>query len=701
MEKVDLEIEEIELCHVLQKERQLRKETLILLQEQQGRNDNLQNQIGQLSKELERRELDLHKIQLDVVGLAEQVRASLESAEDLQQKNVRLEIENKDLQSTLSCLDERENRMKETIASLRSAVTRLSNDLAHSAMANIELERNNVAYKKKEEQLHALVEQHNFFFSPVVKELLFVRNEGVPNVTQFEHVDMNDKEKIQNIDENCANDLVAKLHEELMQQEAGCTELCTGLTARTACFETQLCEASHVKHMDGSACPSKRSRVLEHEASEQTGSANARNELQCALIKWSCEREERFRDAACFAKEKALFRTELITAVDAIAYTEQRTCAERQVMRSKLENLEEALQQCEKQAVVRTTLHAEECNGLASLLGEHEFSTQRMHEEWQELKVISKQKQFHASEIENVMKSAMLNAAEHAHKSATKIENLERCLIEREEAAVTEHIASSHERMVLARKLQQTEACATTELAALRTELEQQEKHAAIQHLALNEALRATEARAAETTAKLSWHITKQKLATVHALPQEHVMMSKSNLVAQKIEGEVHDCIDIALGNVKDRLNQSEARADELYAALQSSRMGEMQALEQAQVLRASLSLWREFGHEDFMTKEVPRSTGVDNNDFGSSLLGAFMTVEITFGCGMSAALTVAPWQTCSDYEAIVLDFLHENHLNPVFKDALVHYLKEVEAGTSAFPVVMKVALVDVYTNYG
>lgn len=208
--------------------------------------------------------------------------------------------------------------------------------------------------------------------------------------------------------------------------------------------------------------------------------------------------------------------------------------------------------------------------------------------------------------------------------------------------------------------------------------------------------------------------------------------------------------------NLLERLATAETQLIDLSAELDRSRLLERQALQRAQQYRTSLELYREFG-EDFLLPTVQQgasdssavckepsavktaaeesgrssskdvaaaesfarcgSNGIDwlaNKDARlpsiegcgtedvqeAALSKVLIAVELEIG-GKTATLSVAPWQTSSDFDEVVQEFLTQHRIKPVFKDALVEYLEEVESQSTIFPAVVQADLSDLYSRYG
>lgn len=196
------------------------------------------------------------------------------------------------------------------------------------------------------------------------------------------------------------------------------------------------------------------------------------------------------------------------------------------------------------------------------------------------------------------------------------------------------------------------------------------------------------------------------------------------------------------LAAAEERLAWAEVQVSDLTAALERSRLCERQAIERAQEYRTSLELHLEFGAEGFLaaappgneTPLSPLSVGtvtklargfsrrtVSGDDFDAwrgvsasvaaagaeaadevALPSVLIAVELDLGqrAGM-ATLRVAPWQTRSDFDAVVREFLGKHRVKPVFTEALVKYLEEVENQASTFPAYVKADLAELYSVYG
>mmetsp|Transcript_81664 Transcript_81664/g.236736 ORF Transcript_81664/g.236736 Transcript_81664/m.236736 type:complete len:522 (+) Transcript_81664:111-1676(+) len=195
-----------------------------------------------------------------------------------------------------------------------------------------------------------------------------------------------------------------------------------------------------------------------------------------------------------------------------------------------------------------------------------------------------------------------------------------------------------------------------------------------------------------------------------------------------------------AAEELQERLLCAEVEISDLRSALERSRLCERQALERAQEYRTSLELYREFGAELFgsgqrhskvsspmvsqpgesPTSPPPDAEENDEEDqrrFPSdtmasaaaagdaagevALRSVLIAIELNLGCVGTATLTVAPWQTRSDFDGIVADFLQENKIKSIFAEALIRYLEEVEETAESFPTHVRANLSEIHSLYG
>jgi len=163
------------------------------------------------------------------------------------------------------------------------------------------------------------------------------------------------------------------------------------------------------------------------------------------------------------------------------------------------------------------------------------------------------------------------------------------------------------------------------------------------------------------------------------------------------------------LVSATDRLALAKEQLHDLASALQRAQFIERQALERAQEYRTSLELYREFGKDGFIQDEMsfprPQSEEFSHEDpdklaDGNSLQSrVLVAVDLDLGFA-TATLSIAPWQTKADFDVVVKDFLKEHKVRPVFADALVRYLQEVEANAVTLPVHVAANLVEIYSRY-
>mmetsp|Transcript_52491 Transcript_52491/g.152835 ORF Transcript_52491/g.152835 Transcript_52491/m.152835 type:complete len:602 (-) Transcript_52491:53-1858(-) len=181
---------------------------------------------------------------------------------------------------------------------------------------------------------------------------------------------------------------------------------------------------------------------------------------------------------------------------------------------------------------------------------------------------------------------------------------------------------------------------------------------------------------------------------------------------------------------IEEQLATAHAEINDLKSALARSRLIERQAVERAQEYRTSLELYREFGAEFFADMPACKERSSPSSPHGGQLDGedapmdgkdvgfrrlvsegddvgevalrkVLISIELDLGAAGSACMTVAPWQTTSDFEGIVSEFLQEHKVKPLFADALIAYLEEVEAEAKTFPVYVQANLSEIFSAYG
>lgn len=112
----------------------------------------------------------------------------------------------------------------------------------------------------------------------------------------------------------------------------------------------------------------------------------------------------------------------------------------------------------------------------------------------------------------------------------------------------------------------------------------------------------------------------------------------------------------------------------------------------------------------DFSGSSVPadedntpeRQTSNDGPAVIPAVASVLIAVEIDLGPGIGrATLTVAPWQTRSDFDTIVTEFLSHHRVKPVFTQAVVHYLEDIEKQATTFPAMVQASLDEIYNHYG
>merc|ERR1712151_380428 len=100
--------------------------------------------------------------------------------------------------------------------------------------------------------------------------------------------------------------------------------------------------------------------------------------------------------------------------------------------------------------------------------------------------------------------------------------------------------------------------------------------------------------------------------------------------------------------------------------------------------------------------EKVASDKVADQADLGAALPSVLIAIELDLGHGAgTATLSVAPWETSSDFDAIVESFVGKHRIKPIFASTLVQYLEEVEAQAVSFPAIVKADLSDLYSRYG
>lgn len=293
------------------------------------------------------------------------------------------------------------------------------------------------------------------------------------------------------------------------------------------------------------------------------------------------------------------------------------------------------------------------------------------------------------------------------------------------------------ERDALASELERVRAEATADMTALREQLRAQEAESARVHAEL--AHRAIEAQAKaeqdlqELRKKLQAELPSAPGDT--ALAGERSERDFSTLVPTLTQRSTTE-------HLEEQLATREAQLQEVAAALERSRLLERQARERVQEYRTSLELYREFGREEFLAGAVLRpppdlrpesfdcsesdsqttdislaqcgsqggSTGCSTlpfslaveEDEGPAVPSVLIAVDVHLGqVAGSAMLTVAPWQTRSDFDAVVRSFLEQHRVKPLFAQALVKFLEEVETEASSFPARIRADLAAIHSRFG
>jgi len=230
----------------------------------------------------------------------------------------------------------------------------------------------------------------------------------------------------------------------------------------------------------------------------------------------------------------------------------------------------------------------------------------------------------------------------------------------------------------------------------------------------------------AETKATLERRATESEARFKQLEDEAAALRQRESDLAERLKAEVRGARELQerLLAAAERRTAAEARAKDSAAALERSRLLERQALERAQELRIQLELLREFGHEDFMQPargpevfapparaaeaiDAPKDEGkakaknaVDEK-LGAALPSVLIAVTLNLGLSRTATLSVAPWQSRSDFEGVVQAFLEEHRIKALFKDALVRFLEDVDATVESYPANVEADLAELYTRFG
>jgi len=226
--------------------------------------------------------------------------------------------------------------------------------------------------------------------------------------------------------------------------------------------------------------------------------------------------------------------------------------------------------------------------------------------------------------------------------------------------------------------------------------------------------------RATEMEAKI-----KQLEDKVVAQQQREASLADRLRTEQTVSRDIQERVIQA----REQQEIANAKAKDSIAALERSKLLERQALERAQEFRMQLELLREFGHEEFMkptyntgTDEHGGSKAPDDDEakaefqpparqskaskavdqqMGAAFSSVLIAVELDLGLDRVATISIAPWQSREDFPEVVQAFLQEHRIKPLFKDALVEYLNEVDTQAETYPAMMKANLGDVYSRFG
>ncbi|CAE7481848.1 unnamed protein product [Symbiodinium necroappetens] len=157
--------------------------------------------------------------------------------------------------------------------------------------------------------------------------------------------------------------------------------------------------------------------------------------------------------------------------------------------------------------------------------------------------------------------------------------------------------------------------------------------------------------------------------------------------------------------SLRERLQEQEAAAVRRQTQLEDEIQGLVQLASKSQDGWSSPA---------FTLDDRGRSTPEPGADHGAGAAPSFceatplvpsvlIAAEIDLGPASSgrATLTVSPWQTSSDYNSVVKEFLAHHRVKPIFEKAVVLYLEDLERSATTFPLLVKASLTEIYSRYG
>ncbi|CAJ1420246.1 unnamed protein product [Effrenium voratum] len=244
----------------------------------------------------------------------------------------------------------------------------------------------------------------------------------------------------------------------------------------------------------------------------------------------------------------------------------------------------------------------------------------------------------------------------------------------------------------------------------------------------------------ADAFQKASEELAEKEEALEMSIQKQQEMMSQMNIASAKLQGQVRQLTGelelskaaqgeaqaarVRLEEEKEALRaelqqvRSQAAVD-LQHAQERMRRQEVEAEEQRTLVQRDLQALMRQAAEEPAQEPAPglalsrlgsaESAGLEGpgafpapGEVPRMVPSVLIAVEVDLGNAESCAtLSISPWQTSSDYRAVVQDFLRSHRLNPAFEQAVVQYLQDLERHATTLPLTTKASMADIYSRYG
>jgi len=249
----------------------------------------------------------------------------------------------------------------------------------------------------------------------------------------------------------------------------------------------------------------------------------------------------------------------------------------------------------------------------------------------------------------------------------------------------------------------------------------------------------------ADAFQKASEELAEKEEALENAIQKQQELIAQMNLVSGELQGQVTQLtkeLELSKASkeqVQAAVSRLEAEKSVLVAEVQQVRskaatdqeaLGEKMRQQEAEAQKKfeefkqdlmQLNNCKDFelGQEAFKSCQHsgdlerqgphgPHFPGPGDTDLVSPMVpSVLIAAEIDLGGtghdthGGAATLTIAPWQTSSDYKLVVQDFIRNYHLKPIFEEAVVRFLQELERSATTLPLFVKASLAEIYREYG